>query len=86
MPEPPFRTSSSPPPINFDLAEGDKIDVSAIDARRHASGDQSFHFIGGHRFTGHAGQLRYKQGVVAGDLNGDGRADFHISVQLARRR
>lgn len=68
--------------VDFDLAEGDKIDLSSIDARRHASGDQSFHFIGGHRFTGHAAQLRYKLGFVAGDLNGDGRADFHISVHL----
>jgi serralysin len=68
--------------VDFDIAEGDRIDLSSIDARRQASGDQAFHFIGGHRFTEHAGQLRYKQGVVSGDLNGDGRADFRISVHL----
>ena len=68
--------------IDFDIAEGDQIDLAAIDARRHSSGNQSFHFIGGHRFTEHAGQLRYKNGVVAGDLNGDGRADFRILVHV----
>jgi serralysin len=68
--------------VDFDLAEGDKIDVSAIDARRHAFGDQAFHFIGSLRFTEHAGELRYKQGIVSGDLNGDGRADFQIFVHL----
>ena len=67
--------------LDFNIAEGDLIDMAGIDARRHEPGDQSFDFIGAHRFTGHAGELRFKNGVLKGDLNGDGRADFHITVQ-----
>jgi hypothetical protein len=40
----------------------------------------AFKFIGGDAFTGAAGQLRFAAGVVSGDVNGDGKADFQIAV------
>ena len=32
-------------------------------------------------FTKEDGQLRFDNGILMGDVNGDGRADFHIKVQ-----
>ncbi|WP_343718488.1 calcium-binding protein, partial [Inquilinus sp.] len=69
---------------DFSHAQGDRIDLSAIDANTGAAGDQAFAFIGSGLFTGVAGQLRFTQGggvtTVAGDVNGDGAADFHIQL------
>ena len=69
---------------DFIRAQGDKIDVSKIDANSAASGDQAFSFIGTGAFTGSAGQLRYvKQGsdiYVYGDVNGDKTADFALQL------
>lgn len=68
---------------DFD-ASADHIDLSAIDARTDAGGDQAFHLV--NHFTGHAGQLALvfdsSQGVthVEGDIDGDGRADLWIDV------
>ena len=31
-------------------------------------------------FTGKAGELRYEHGILMGDVNGDGRADFEIKI------
>lgn len=56
----------------------DHIDLRAIDANSGRAGDQSFSFIGGASFTGKAGQLRYVDGVLLGDLNGDGKSDFGL--------
>jgi serralysin len=67
---------------DFDGREGDRIDVSAIDAVRGENGDQSFHFIRGQDFTNHAGELRYADGLLQGDVNGDGAADFTIKVGI----
>ena len=64
--------------IDFSHAEGDRIDVSAIDANSLLAGDQAFSFIGSGAFTGMAGQLRFAGGFVQGDLNGDATADFMI--------
>lgn len=66
--------------LDFSHAEADKIDLSGIDASKHKTGDQAFHFIGSHRFGHHDGELRYKGHVLSGDLNGDGRVDFEIHV------
>ena len=65
---------------DFSHAEGDDIDLSGIDANAKASGNQAFSFIGDNGFSGKAGQLQYKDGVVAGDVDGDKAADFHIEI------
>ena len=52
----------------------DHIDLSAF-----ASAGQ-FHFIGGAAFTGTEGEARFSNGQLQIDLNGDGSADFWISV------
>lgn len=68
----------------FSRAEGDRIDLSAIDASAASTGNQAFSFIGAGAFTGVAGQLRaYSSGgnlIVAADNNGDRIADFTILV------
>jgi len=68
----------------FSQVDGDRIDLSRIDASTAVVGDQAFTFIGTSLYTGAAGQLRYSQTgsatVVAGDVNGDGVSDFHIEV------
>jgi hypothetical protein len=40
--------------------------------------NDAFTFIGGDAFTGVAGQLQFKGGVLMGDINGDMQADFAI--------
>lgn len=72
------------PDMITDFGNGkDKINLSAIDARTNASGDQAFTWIGTSAFTGVAGQLRYYQSggdtFVTGDLNGDAVGDFSIA-------
>ncbi len=60
------------------VSKTDKIDLKAIDANTKTSGDQAFSYIGTSAFTKVAGQLHYVNGMVEGDTNGDGIADFQI--------
>ena len=69
--------------IDFSRADGDRIDLAALDANSRVSGDQAFAFIGGGVFTRAAGQLRFAGGVLQADVNGDARADFEIAIQGA---
>lgn len=64
---------------DFDAA-ADRIDLSMIDANSNVTGDQDFDFIGASSFTREAGQVRYASGILAGDTNGDGIADFEIQL------
>jgi serralysin len=72
--------------LDFNRAEGDKIDLATIDANTVLAKNQAFAFIEDSDFTGVAGQLRYADDLVAGglvvqgDVNGDGVADFEIAV------
>lgn len=72
---------------DFSRSQGDKIDLSAIDARTTVSGNQAFTFIGGAEFSNKAGQLRsfVKDGetFIHGDLNGDRSIDFSIKLATA---
>ena len=65
---------------DFSRAQRDRIDLSTIDANSVAAGNQSFRFIGQNDFSSRPGELRFKDGIVSGDVNGDGRADFEIGV------
>jgi Ca2+-binding RTX toxin-like protein len=61
----------------------DDVDLTAIDANTSLNGNQDFKYLGGSAFTRHAGELRFAGGILAGDVNGDARADFEISVTTA---
>lgn len=61
----------------------EKIDLLSIDANTGAANDQAFTFIGTSAFGSVAGQLRYTSGTnstVEGDVDGNGTADFSITV------
>jgi Ca2+-binding RTX toxin-like protein len=72
---------------DFSHAQGDKIDLSAIDASTAVTGNQTFSFIGTGLYTGVAGQLRYAAAggvtTIAGDVDGNGTSDFHIQLTRA---
>src|SRR5262245_2659692 len=67
---------------DFSAAQGDHIDVSAIDANLLMAGDQPFTYIGANAFTGVPGQRRCAGGIVMGDLNGDTVGDFRFDVNI----
>ncbi len=58
----------------------DLIDLSGIDARVRKDGDQYFSFIGADGFHDKSGELRYVGGILKGDVDGDGSADFAIKL------
>jgi Ca2+-binding RTX toxin-like protein len=69
---------------DFSHAQGDRIDLSLIDANTGAAGDQAFTYLGTGAFTGVAGQLHIwtdaGKTIVSGDVNGDKLADFAIAL------
>lgn len=67
---------------DFIAKDGDRIDLSGIDANSKLAGDQAFTFIGSKAFSGAYGELRcVKSGTetyVYADVNHDKTADFAI--------
>jgi len=66
-----------------DFAHRDKVDLSLMDANTKWSGNQAFRLVSD--FTGSAGELQWDKTswgfIVSGDVNGDARADFALSVK-----
>lgn len=69
--------------LDFSTAEVDRINLSAIDASSQLAGDQAFVFVGDAAFSHVAGELRFEDDLLQGDVDGDGLADFQISVDVA---
>ena len=71
--------------LDFNRGQGDKIDLSDIDAVAGGA-DNAFAWIGAAAFSGVAGQLRsYSSGgnnFLAGDVNGDSVADFTVQTNI----
>lgn len=70
---------------DFSRAQGDKIDLSAIDAKDGTPRDDAFVFVGAKaKFSGKKGELRYetKNGstLIYGDVDGDMKADIVIQL------
>lgn len=63
-----------------DFEAGDLIDLSAVDGNANRPNEQAFDFIGNDAFSGTAGELRYANGFLRGDRDGDGQADFFLGV------
>jgi serralysin len=70
--------------FDFNAAEGDLLDISAIDADANLAGDQAFTLVAG--FSGRVGQavLSFDAGLnmttLSLDANGDGVADFVLDI------
>jgi len=70
--------------FDFSAVQGDRIDVSGIDAISGTTENDEFIFIGDDAFSGSAGELRFvddaSNGLLEGDVNGDATADFTIEL------
>jgi Ca2+-binding RTX toxin-like protein len=74
--------------VIFVRAERDRIDLATIDADTDGTrGNQAFEWASptriGAPFAKVDGQLRFAGGVLMGDTDGDGKADFHIRISGA---
>lgn len=69
---------------DFTRADGDRIDLSALDADSGQRGAQDFSYIGKQDFSGDAGELRWVRTAhatyVQADVDGDGAADLVIVI------
>ncbi|WHS57778.1 M10 family metallopeptidase [Pseudomonas sp. G2-4] len=65
--------------FDFSRLQGDKIDLTKLDASLLTAGINKFSFIDSSDFTG-AGQLRFVDQVLSGNVNGDLGADFEIQL------
>src|SRR6185436_13568208 len=71
-----------------DFTTGEIIHLSVVAANTQVAGDQAFAFIGSSAFGGVAGQLRAQlqsgnQWLVQGDVDGNGTADFSLTLTSA---
>ncbi len=64
---------------DFKGIEGDRIDLSAIDANQLTAANNAFVFIGTNAFSG-VGQVRFVDHVLYGNVNGNLDADFEIQL------
>ena len=78
------RAATDVAPPDGDEDGEDAGDGWCTRAQGDREADDAFIFLGTDKFTGEAGELRYqlnnKVTVVAGDVDGDGKADFKIDL------
>ena len=66
---------------DFKTSEGDKIDLSTLDANVATAVNDAFSFIGANAFSSNAtGQVRFAGGILFGSTDADTAAEFEISL------
>ena len=58
----------------------DRVDLRSLDANSAILGNQAFSYIGGKSFSATACELRFDNGLVEGDIDGDGVGDLLIEL------
>ncbi|KPN93355.1 M10 family metallopeptidase [Pseudomonas nunensis] len=64
---------------DFNSSQGDKIDLSWFDSNLLVPGNSTFSFIGANEFSG-AGQLRFVDHILSGNVSGNAGPDFEIQL------
>ncbi|MHB0777064.1 cellulose binding domain-containing protein [Halomonas sp. WWR20] len=77
-----FESSPLEPDVILDFSrpQGDKIDLSGIDANLGIEANQAFTWLGEAGFTGKGGEIRVVEDTLRADVNGDGITDMAITV------
>ncbi|MFM7087292.1 MAG: FKBP-type peptidyl-prolyl cis-trans isomerase [Cyanobium sp.] len=65
---------------DFQGNKGDRLDLRGIDIDPATPGRQGLTYRGSEPFTGLAGALRYENGLLQADSNGDRQADLEITL------
>ncbi|MGF6198149.1 beta strand repeat-containing protein [Pseudomonas laurylsulfatiphila] len=66
---------------DFKTSEGDKIDLSTLDANLATAANDAFNFIGSSAFSSNAtGQVRFADGILYGSTDADTAAEFEIQL------
>ncbi|MCP1415928.1 Ca2+-binding RTX toxin-like protein [Pseudomonas laurylsulfativorans] len=66
---------------DFKSSEGDKIDLSTLDANLATTANEAFSFIGSSAFSSNAtGQVRFAGGILYGSTDADTAAEFEIQL------
>lgn len=66
---------------DFKSSEGDKIDLSTLDANLATPANDAFTFIGTNVFSSNAtAQLRFADGILYGSVDADANAEFEIQL------
>ena len=66
---------------DFSWKSGDRIDLSRFDASKRKKKRQAFVYVGSKRFSRKAGELRFADRKLQGDVDGDGKADFVVKLR-----
>jgi len=66
--------------MDFSQFEDDLINLAKFDANSNKRGTQHFTFIDDLGFSHKAGQLRFADHLLQGDIDGDGRAEFEVYI------
>ncbi|WP_040262486.1 M10 family metallopeptidase C-terminal domain-containing protein [Pseudomonas massiliensis] len=65
----------------FSASEGDKVDLTALDANTRTAVVDTFKFIGSAAFSADAtGELRFADGVLQGSQDADGAPEFEVRM------
>ncbi|MNZ92304.1 Poly(beta-D-mannuronate) C5 epimerase 6 [compost metagenome] len=67
--------------VDFKTAEGDKVELSTLDANTLTAANEAFSFIGANAFGSNAtGQLRFVNSILYGSTDADSAAEFEVQL------